>query len=64
MTGIQNHAEDIGMFVDILTDHEESSLDLIPVEDLQHFGRDFGNRSVVKGEIHRSQAPLGPPKGG
>ena len=53
VSGLDNLREDIRVFVDILAYHEESCLDMIAVENSEHFRRHFGNGSIVESEINR-----------
>lgn len=52
VTSLDHLLKDLRVLVDVLAHHKERRLDLIPIQDLQHFRRHLGDRTVVKSEVH------------
>ena len=53
VTCLEHLFEDLGVFVYVLPDHKEGSLDVIARQDLQHPRGHFRDRSVIESQIHR-----------
>ena len=54
MTGRNDLRKDIRVLVNILTHHEERSLDAIAIEDSEDLRCDLRDRTVIEGEIDRA----------
>ena len=52
MSGLHDLFVHLGMFVDILTHHEEGCFDLVACQNSQHLRRHFRNGTVVESEVH------------
>ena len=53
MSALHHHLVDVRVFAHVVTNHEECGLYPILVQDIKYPGSNFGNGSVIEGEINR-----------